>query len=71
MGITHLLTGTSALVESCFDRATTFIPERWYSKPEMIKNKNAYAPFAQGSPLVQFSLSKSGTNECVKVAIAA
>ncbi len=45
-----LLTRTSKSVESCFEQATEFIPERWYSKPEMIKNKNAYAPFALGLP---------------------
>lgn len=35
-------------LESCFERGKEFIPERWYSKPEMIKNKSAYAPFALG-----------------------
>ena len=39
------------IVESCFEQAKDFIPERWYSKPEMIKNKNAFAPFALGLPL--------------------
>ena len=38
------------LVESCFEKPKDFIPERWYSKPEMIKNKDAYAPFALGLP---------------------
>lgn len=35
-------------VEECFERAGDFIPERWYSKREMIKNERAFAPFAQG-----------------------
>ena len=48
LGRKALLTGLSKLVESCFEQAKEFIPERWYSKPEMIKNKSAYAPFALG-----------------------
>ncbi|KAB8269091.1 benzoate 4-monooxygenase cytochrome P450 [Aspergillus minisclerotigenes] len=32
----------------CFERATEFIPERWYSKPEMVRNKAAYAPWGTG-----------------------
>ena len=35
-------------VESAFERANDFVPERWYSKPEMVKNKHAYAPFGIG-----------------------
>lgn len=35
-------------VESCFERAEDFVPERWYSKPHMVKNKNAFAPFSIG-----------------------
>lgn len=26
----------------------TFTPERWYSKPEMVKHKDAFAPFSAG-----------------------
>ncbi|KAL8793202.1 MAG: hypothetical protein Q9195_004232 [Heterodermia aff. obscurata] len=37
-----------ARLESCFERANEFIPERWYSRPEMIKDKIAFAPFALG-----------------------
>lgn len=37
-----------SLVESAFERANEFIPERWYSKPEMVKNKHAFAPFGMG-----------------------
>ena len=38
-------------VQSCCEHANEFIPERWYSRPEMIKNKSAYAPFALGLPV--------------------
>ncbi|CAG8953351.1 hypothetical protein HYFRA_00003562 [Hymenoscyphus fraxineus] len=38
----------SYAVESAFVRGTEFIPERWYSKPEMIKKKHAFAPFGLG-----------------------
>lgn len=34
--------------EDCFTRADEFLPERWYSKPEMVKNKHAFTPFALG-----------------------
>lgn len=36
------------VVESCFEQANEFIPERWYSRPEMIREKRAFAPFALG-----------------------
>jgi cytochrome P450 len=39
---------TVGRLESCFERASEFIPERWYSKPEMVKNKAAFAPFSLG-----------------------
>jgi cytochrome P450 len=34
--------------EKSFERALEFVPERWYSKPEMIKNKSGFAPFSLG-----------------------
>ncbi|KAI9927449.1 hypothetical protein MW887_003062 [Aspergillus wentii] len=34
--------------EAIYDQADSFIPERWYSKPEMIKEKSAFAPFLIG-----------------------
>ena len=37
-----------ARLESCFERAREFIPERWYSRPEMIRDKGGFAPFALG-----------------------
>ncbi|KAL6715385.1 hypothetical protein ACLMJK_006346 [Lecanora helva] len=39
---------TIGRLESCFERANDFVPERWYSKPNMVKNKGAFAPFASG-----------------------
>lgn len=33
---------------SAYVQAEAFIPERWYSKPELIKNINAWVPFAHG-----------------------
>lgn len=35
-------------VEACFEQADKFIPERWYSKRNMIKDERAFSPFAQG-----------------------
>ena len=34
--------------EDCFEKADTFIPERWYEKPDMIYNRAAHAPFGTG-----------------------
>lgn len=34
--------------EEIYTEATSFIPERWYSKPEMIKHPDAFAPFSMG-----------------------
>ncbi|KAL9059749.1 MAG: hypothetical protein Q9162_001050 [Coniocarpon cinnabarinum] len=39
---------TISKMESAFERGTEFVPERWYSKPEMIRNRNAFAPFGMG-----------------------
>lgn len=36
------------LVESCFERADDFIPKRWTTKPEMIKEKRPYNLFNNG-----------------------
>jgi len=35
-------------VESVYPLASEFIPERWYSKPELLLNKDAFAPFSLG-----------------------
>lgn len=39
---------TISKMESAFERGTEFVPERWYSKPEMIRNRDAFAPFGLG-----------------------
>ncbi|KAL4806737.1 cytochrome P450 [Aspergillus unguis] len=31
-----------------YERPLEFIPERWYSRPDLVKNKNAFAPFSLG-----------------------
>jgi len=37
-------------VDTAFVDAEEFIPERWYSRPELIKDARAYAPFSVGKP---------------------
>ncbi|KAM0798207.1 cytochrome P450 [Usnea florida] len=39
---------TVARLESAFERAERFIPERWTSRTEMVRDKRAFAPFSQG-----------------------
>ncbi|KAK5991667.1 Cytochrome P450 monooxygenase notG [Cladobotryum mycophilum] len=34
--------------ERCFEQADKFIPERWLSKPGMVKDSRSFVPFAQG-----------------------
>lgn len=34
--------------DAAYDKPDAFIPERWYLYPEMIKDKNAFAPFSTG-----------------------
>ncbi|RYP06625.1 hypothetical protein DL764_003047 [Monosporascus ibericus] len=35
-------------MESAFPQPDDFIPERWYSRPELIRDKRAFAPFSVG-----------------------
>ena len=35
-------------LESCFEKAQEFVPERWYERPEMLRDKNAWIPFNVG-----------------------
>jgi tryprostatin B 6-hydroxylase len=35
-------------VESCFQDSLEFIPERWGDKPELVRDKTAFAPFSSG-----------------------
>ena len=45
----HILTRPMSFpVESCFQHAAEFIPERWGDKPELVKNKAAFSPFSTG-----------------------
>ena len=36
--------------EDCFVHADEFIPERWTTRPELVKNKAAYIPWGVGKP---------------------
>ncbi|KAK8033496.1 hypothetical protein PG991_002894 [Apiospora marii] len=35
-------------LEEAYEAPHQFMPERWYSKPEFVKDKRAFAPFAMG-----------------------
>ncbi|KND86895.1 Tryprostatin B 6-hydroxylase [Tolypocladium ophioglossoides CBS 100239] len=35
--------------ETIYERCQEFVPERWYSRPEMVKHKDAFMPFLAGS----------------------
>jgi cytochrome P450 len=48
-------------VESCYEKAHAFIPERWYANDKMIKNKNAFAPFSLGKSPFEHRLYKQLT----------
>ena len=45
--------------EDCFERAAEFIPERWTTHPEMIKDRRAFMPWGIGefTPSLEFSTS--------------
>ncbi|KUI73113.1 Tryprostatin B 6-hydroxylase [Cytospora mali] len=34
--------------EDCFERGKEFFPERWTTRPEMLRNVNAFSPFGNG-----------------------
>ncbi|KAL8657044.1 MAG: hypothetical protein Q9226_002308 [Calogaya cf. arnoldii] len=34
--------------EDCFVQSRKFIPERWHSKPKLVKQRAAFAPFGRG-----------------------
>jgi tryprostatin B 6-hydroxylase len=56
VGDTYIPGGTTVVIplrpmgrsEACYERAGEFVPERWYSRPEMIKHKDAFAAFGIG-----------------------
>jgi cytochrome P450 len=39
--------------ERIYSNADSFVPERWYSKPGMIKHKDAFAPFSMGKSKIR------------------
>ena len=53
----HLSVAESFVVESCFERADEFVPGRWYSEPQMVKDKRAFIPFSAG--MLHFQLYES------------
>lgn len=44
------------VVDSVFDKPKDFVPERWYSQPELIKKREAFHPFGAGEFLLFFFL---------------
>ena len=42
-------------VETAFQDPTSFIPERWTSRPELILDKRAFAPFGVGKYKLRLS----------------
>ncbi|KAI9902534.1 hypothetical protein N3K66_001886 [Trichothecium roseum] len=42
---------TIARREDCFEKGTQFIPERWTTRPEMVRNPAAHIPFSIGQHL--------------------
>ncbi|KAL9623092.1 MAG: hypothetical protein Q9160_002606 [Pyrenula sp. 1 TL-2023] len=39
-------------LESCFEQATEFVPERWTEGPEMVRDRSAFVPFNIGTYLL-------------------
>lgn len=35
--------------ENVYEKCRDFVPERWSSRPEMVKHKDAFLPFLSGS----------------------
>lgn len=53
-----------------YEKPEEFIPERWYSRPELVKEKSAFAPFLVGMssllPSLEFwRLIVVGTYGCI------
>ena len=44
-------------LERCFERAQEFVPERWYDRPEMLRDKNAWIPFNVGMFALHYPVS--------------
>lgn len=62
--------------EANYERAEDFVPERWYSRPEMIKNKDAFLTWNIGkfTPIMVtgqcVANMTAGTNGCIGRALA-
>ncbi|KAJ2988814.1 hypothetical protein NUW58_g3778 [Xylaria curta] len=54
-------------VESCWAQPNEFIPERWYSRPELILDKRAFAPFSTGA---RYCLGKSMALNSLRLVLA-
>jgi cytochrome P450 len=65
-------------VEVAFEFPDEFIPERWYSRPELVRDKRAFGPFSFGlySPSVSLLVANSltclhsGNRQCVGKVLA-
>ena len=40
---------TATIDQTLYPEPDSFIPERWYSQPELVQNKKAFIPFLAGS----------------------
>lgn len=57
IGTTYIPGNTTVLIphytlgrrEDCYQKPLDFIPERWTTRPEMVKNREAFIPFQNGS----------------------
>jgi cytochrome P450 len=54
-------------VESAFEDPLSFIPERWYSRPEMIRDKSAFAPFGVGKLFFSAPIDDSPILTCISL----
>jgi cytochrome P450 len=41
------------LVDSCYERAEEFLPERWGERPELVHNKGVFVPFSSGKSVAR------------------
>lgn len=40
------------IVSAAYEDPEAFVPERWYSRKELVKDRRAFAPFGIGKPMV-------------------
>lgn len=61
--IQFTLTSHTLIGERVYENASSFIPERWYSKSEMIHERSAFAPFSIGKFIQPMKFcSRSGSS---------